>query len=48
VDSIRNIETFDEASNNMRHVAPAFAAQYDDILWQVICAMTHRISHGYD
>lgn len=45
---IRNIEIIGEASNNIQRVAPAFAAQHDDIPWQVMYTMRNRVSHGYD
>ena len=45
---IRNIEIIGEASNNVLRVAPAFAAQHDDIPWQVMYTMRNRVSHGYD
>ena len=45
---IRNIEIIGEASNNILRVAPAFAAQHDDIPWQIMYTMRNRVSHGYD
>ncbi|MDX3772639.1 DUF86 domain-containing protein [Chromatiaceae bacterium AAb-1] len=45
---IRNIEIIGEASNNILRVAPAFAAQHDDIPWLVMYTMRNRVSHGYD
>jgi uncharacterized protein with HEPN domain len=45
---IRNIEIIGEASNNIQRAAPAFAAQHDNIPWQVMYAMRNRVSHGYD
>jgi uncharacterized protein with HEPN domain len=45
---IRNIEIIGEASNNIQRVHPAFAAQHDNIPWQVMYAMRNRVSHGYD
>ncbi len=45
---IRNIEIIGEASNNIRRVDPAFAAQHDDIPWLVMYTMRNRVSHGYD
>lgn len=45
---IRNIEIIGEASNNIQRVAPAFAAQRDDIPWLVMYTMRNRVSHGYD
>lgn len=45
---IRNIEIIGEASNNIQRVAPEFAAQHEDIPWQVMYAMRNRVSHGYD
>lgn len=45
---IRNIETIGEAANSIQRVAPAFAAQHDDIPWQVMYTMRNRVSHGYD
>jgi uncharacterized protein with HEPN domain len=45
---IRNIEIIGEASNNILRVDPAFAAQHDDIPWQVMYTMRNRVSHGYD
>lgn len=44
---IRNIEIIGEASNNILRVAPEFAAQHDDIPWQVMYTMRNRVSHGY-
>lgn len=45
---VRNIEIIGEASNNIQRVDPAFAAQHDNIPWQVMYAMRNRVSHGYD
>ena len=45
---IRNIEIIGEASNNILRVAPEFAAQHDDVPWQVMYTMRNRVSHGYD
>ena len=45
---IRNIEIIDEAANNIQRVAPQFAAQHDDVPWQVMYTMRNRVSHGYD
>lgn len=45
---VRNIEIIGEASNSILRVAPAFAAQYSSIPWQVMYAMRNRVSHGYD
>ena len=45
---VRNIEIIGEASNNIQRVAPTFAAQHDNIPWQVMYAMRNRVSHGYD
>lgn len=45
---IRNIEIIGEASNNIQRGAPEFAAQHDDIPWQVMYTMRNRVSHGYD
>jgi len=45
---LRNIEIIGEAANNIRRVAPAYAAQHDDVPWQVMVVMRNRISHGYD
>ena len=45
---IRNIEIIGEASNNIQHVDPAFAAQNNDIPWAVMYTMRNRVSHGYD
>lgn len=45
---IRNIEIIGEASNNIQRVHPAFAAQHENIPWQVMYAMRNRVSHGYD
>lgn len=45
---IRNIEIIGEASNNIQRVDPAFAAQHENIPWQVMYAMRNRVSHGYD
>lgn len=45
---IRNIEVIGEASNNILRVAPEFAAEHDEIPWQVMYAMRNRVSHGYD
>lgn len=44
---IRNIEIIGEASNNILRIAPEFAAQHDDIPWQVMYTMRNRVSHGY-
>jgi len=33
---LRNIEIIGEASNNIQRVAPEFAAQHDEIPWQVM------------
>ena len=45
---LRNIEIIGEASNNIQQVDPEFAAQHDDIPWQVMYTMRNRVSHGYD
>ena len=45
---IRNIEIIGEASSNIQRTAPEFAAQHDDIPWQVMYAARNRVSHGYD
>lgn len=45
---IRNIEIIGEASNNIQRIAPAFAAQHDEIPWLVMYTMRNRVSHGYD
>ncbi len=45
---IRNIEIIGEASNNIQHASPEFAAQHDDIPWLVMYTMRNRVSHGYD
>ncbi len=45
---IRNIEIIGEAANNIQRVATEFAAQHDDIPWQVMYTMRNRVSHGYD
>lgn len=45
---IRNIEIIGEASNSVQRGAPEFAAQHDDIPWQVMYTMRNRVSHGYD
>lgn len=45
---IRNIEIIGEASNNIQHSAPEFAAMHADIPWQVMYTMRNRVSHGYD
>ncbi len=45
---IRNIEIIGEASNNIQRVGPEFAAEHDDIPWQVMYTMRNRVSHGYD
>ncbi len=45
---IRNIEIIGEASNSIQRVDPVFAAQHNDIPWQVMYAMRNRVSHGYD
>ncbi|MBK9445469.1 MAG: DUF86 domain-containing protein [Betaproteobacteria bacterium] len=45
---IRNIEIIGEASNNILRSAPEFAAQHDDIPWEVMYTMRNRVSHGYD
>lgn len=44
---IRNIEIIGGASNNILRIAPEFAAQHDDIPWQVMYTMRNRVSHGY-
>ncbi len=45
---IRNIEIIGEASSNIQRTAPEFAAQHDDIPWQVMYAARNRVSLGYD
>ncbi len=45
---IRNIEIIGEAANNIQRVVPKFAAQHDDIPWQIMYTMRNRVSHGYD
>jgi uncharacterized protein with HEPN domain len=45
---IRNIEIIGEASNNTQRTDPSFAAQHDNVPWQVMYAMRNRVSHGYD
>jgi uncharacterized protein with HEPN domain len=45
---IRNIEIIGEAANNILRVAPAFAAQHDNVPWLVMYTMRNRVSHGYD
>jgi len=45
---LRNIEVIGEAANNILRVAPAFAAQHDDVPWQVMYTMRNRVSYGYD
>ncbi|HBM64863.1 HepT-like ribonuclease domain-containing protein [Pseudomonas lopnurensis] len=45
---IRNIEVIGEASNNILRADAAFAAQHDDLPWQVMYTMRNRLSHGYD
>ena len=45
---IRNIEIIGEASNNIQRTDPSFAAQHDNVPWQVMYAMRNRVSHGYD
>ena len=45
---VRNIEIIGEASNNIQRLAPAFAAQHEEIPWQVMYAMRNRVSHGYE
>lgn len=44
---IRNIEIIGEASNNIQCLDPEFAAQQEDIPWQVMYTMRNRVSHGY-
>lgn len=44
---IRNIEIIGEAANNIQRLDPEFAAQHDDIPWQVMYTMRNRVSHGY-
>ena len=44
---IRNIENIGEASNNIQRVDPEFAAEHDEIPWDVMYAMRNRVSHGY-
>ncbi len=45
---IRNIEIVGEASNNILRVDAKFAAEHDEIPWQVMYTMRNRVSHGYD
>ena len=45
---IRNIEIIGEASNNILRAAPEFAAQHNEVPWQVMYTMRNRVSHGYD
>ena len=45
---IRNIEIIGEASSNILRTDATFAAQHDDVPWQVLYAMRNRVSHGYD
>ena len=45
---IRNIEIVGEASNNIQRTDSFFAAQHDNVPWQVMYAMRNRVSHGYD
>lgn len=45
---IRNIEIIGEASNNIQRTDLSFAAQHDNVPWQVMYAMLNRVSHGYD
>jgi uncharacterized protein with HEPN domain len=45
---IRNIEILGEASNNILRADPAFAAQQQNIPWQVMHTMRNRVTHGYD
>ena len=45
---IRNIEIVGEASNNVLRVAAEFAAEHDEIPWQVMYTMRNRVSHGYE
>jgi uncharacterized protein with HEPN domain len=37
-----------EASNNIQLTDPSFAAQHDNVPWQVMYAMINRVSHGCD
>lgn len=45
---IRNIEIVGEASNNILRVDAEFAADHDEIPWQVMYTMRNRVSHGYE
>ena len=47
-DVIRNIEIVGEASNSILRVDAKFAAEHDEIPWQVMYTMRNRVSHGYD
>jgi len=45
---IRNLEIIGEAANNIQQADAAFAAEHEEIPWQVMYAMRNRLSHGYD
>lgn len=45
---LRNIEIIGEAANNILRENSAFAAQHDEIPWQVMYTMRNRLTHGYD
>jgi len=45
---IRNIEIVGEASNSILRADAAFAAEHDEIPWQVMYTMRNRVSHGYE
>ena len=45
---IRNLEVVGEAANIIQKVDAAFAAEHDEIPWEVMYAMRNRLSHGYD
>jgi len=37
-----------EASNSILRADAAFAAEHDEIPWQVMYTMRNRVSHGYE
>lgn len=44
---VRNLEIVGEAAQNVRRVAPDFAAEHADVPWELMYAMRNRITHGY-
>lgn len=45
---IRNIEIVGEAANNILRVDAKFAAEHNQVPWQIMYTMRNRLSHGYD